>query len=88
MLVHVIFNAIIDSTHPLSQKLGDRLDTRALIPALMDESFNFMFHLDYLSEEETDDEFKEGRRLVVRRPESRASWVSTENAESAARVTH
>jgi hypothetical protein len=70
-------------THLLAQKLGDHLDTRALIPALMDENFNFMFHLDYMSEEETDDEFKGGRHLVVRCPESRASWVSTESTARA-----
>jgi hypothetical protein len=37
-----------------------------------------MLHKDYTSDEETDFEHTGERRLVIRRPESRASWVSTD----------
>jgi hypothetical protein len=59
------------------QKVGARLDVRPHIKALASSDYNFIFHADYMSDEETDEECVKGWCLVVWRPESRASWVCT-----------
>jgi hypothetical protein len=57
------------------KKVAERLEMRVLIPDLGSAHYDAIFHPDYASDEETDPE-STIRRLVVKRPASRANWVS------------